>query len=139
MSGDRVLLLCPIQPGALLQYYSVTWRKDNISIIDLMNLQIVRRTDSRYGIKASIFALIIQPASVQDSSKHYQCVVYVSNPLSNSQTELQLSPQRDVPLSLSVVPDSDTIESMFNILTNSAWVAFTRAIYFSLFCGCLLS
>ena len=85
-----------------------------------MNLQIVRKADSRYGIKVSTFALIIDPANVHDLSKHYQCVIYVSNPLSTSQTELQLSPQRDVLLSLSVMPYSDTIESMFNILTNSA-------------------
>ena len=82
-----------------------------------MNLQIVRKADSRYGIKTSTFALLIDPANVQDSSKHYQCVVYVSNPLSTSQTELQLSPQRDVLLSLYVMPNSEMTESMLNIIT----------------------
>ena len=32
-TDDGVVLPCPIQPGALLRYYSLVWMKDNVNKI----------------------------------------------------------------------------------------------------------
>ena len=106
-SGDRVVLPCPIQPGALLQQYSVAWRKDSNLIFKSKNLQVFIGRDSRYGVNVSTFALTINPVDIKDSSENYQCIVEVTNPRTKAEKELQLSPQRDVLLSLFVMTYSD--------------------------------
>ena len=77
-SGDEVALPCPIKPGALLRYYSVTWEKDDNVIADL------DKTDSGYTIDRSNFSLIINSVKVCDSSKNYKCYVLVQNPLTDT-------------------------------------------------------
>ena len=66
----------------------MTWRKDHNLIFESVNLHHV---------------------NIKDSSENYQCVVEVTNPLTRVQKELQ---QRNVLLSLFVVPYSDIPESM---------------------------
>ena len=97
-SGDRVVLPCPIQPGALLQSYSVIWMEDSVEIA---NSQTGRITNSRYGINGTTFALIIDPVNVNDTSSSYQCQVFVTNPITNTKQRLQYYPS-GVQISLAV-------------------------------------
>ena len=95
-----MVLHCPIQPGALLQSYSVVWKKDDTEIN-------VTTLDSKYDIDRATYALIIDPVSVNDSSTGYKCQVYVNNPNTGTKTELRYSPQTtDVSLSLTVLATS---------------------------------
>ena len=89
-SGERVVLPCPIQPGALLQSYSVIWMKDSVEIANSQNS---RKTDSRYDIDRATYALIIDPVNVNDSSLSFQCQVFVTNPITNTKQQLQYHPQ----------------------------------------------
>ena len=91
----RVVLPCPIRPGALVQYYSVIWMKDSVEIAKGINPQDVMTTDVRYSIDNSTFALIIDPVilSMGDLSKNYQCQVFVTNPITGSKQQLQHYPQ----------------------------------------------
>ena len=105
--GDTAILPCPIKPGALLQYYSVRWIKDNTLISESRNLQIMT-IDSRYKISETTFSLIIDSVSVSDSSISYKCEVSVTNPITGAVMDLQ--PSYDVLLSLNVIV-SNTPES----------------------------
>lgn len=106
MLGESVVLSCPIQPGALLEYYSAIWMKDSIEIAnsEAFNPQTINETDSRYDIDRATYALIINPVSVNDSSTSYECQVYVQNPSTRTKQQLHFYPQqtRDVLLSLTV-------------------------------------
>ena len=103
LSGDRFLLPCPIQPGALLQYYSVVWRKDSTMIAQAMNPhEDVEKTDSRYDIDRATYALIIDPVSVNDTSANYQCQVSVQNPMTRAKLPLQYNSQQTSGVSLSL-------------------------------------
>ena len=99
--GGRVDLQCPIQPGALQQYYSVIWTKDDIEIA---NSQSIGRPESRYDIDRATYALSIDPVDEGDTSSSYQCQVFVSNPITNTKQQLQHYPQlaSGVQLSLKV-------------------------------------
>jgi hypothetical protein len=98
LSGDRVVFPCPIQPGALLRYYSVQWTKDDIKIATAPNC------NSKYRIDRTTYALIIDPVSVNDTSSSYQCQVAVTYP--NTNNKLVLRPTSGVSLSLTVVATS---------------------------------
>ena len=110
-SGDRALLPCPIQPGALLQYYSVAWMKASVTIAELTttNPQDIRKTDSRYDIDRATYALIIDPVSVNDTNTNYQCQVSVQNPMTNTQQQLRYNLQ---PMSVSLTIISKLIFSI---------------------------
>lgn len=109
-SGDRTVLSCPLQPGALLKYYSVLWMKDNIGIAEIRNPHnIVMMTDSRYSINATSYSLIIDDTNENDSSINYQCALFVTNPLTDVRQELKFSTEHDVLLSLQVLSKSNTI------------------------------
>ena len=100
-SGDRVVLPCPIQPGALLRHYSVRWMKDNTAIA-LFNPQRVRNVinDSRYEIDRTDYSLIIKSVNINDTSiAGYRCDLTVHRP-TLSQYVLQSTPS--VTLSLKV-------------------------------------
>ena len=128
-TGDGVVLPCPIQPGALLQYYSVVWMKDSINnmIAEAISPQDVIKNDSRYSIDHSTFALIIDPVSVDDLNTDYmyQCQVYVTNPITGTKQQLQYYPQLTpgvrLSLSLSVKVNTDskfyTIIELFHTYT----------------------
>ena len=88
--GDRVDLHCPIQPGALLQHYSVIWMKDGVEIA---NSQSIREPNNRYDIDRATYALIIDPMDENDTSSNYQCQVFVTNPITNTKQRLQYFPQ----------------------------------------------
>ena len=100
--GERAILQCPIQPGALLQQYSVSWYKEGIEIArKTINPQTVTTVDdSRYKIDRDTYSLIIDSANTNDTSSNYQCELFVTNPITNSQEMLQPSPS--VTLSLEV-------------------------------------
>ena len=101
MSGARVALPCPIQPGALLQQYSVTWYKEGVRIAEATDPQSVMTVDdSRYKIDRDTYSLIIDPTNINDTSSNYQCDLSVTNPLTDSLQVLQSSPS--VTLSLKV-------------------------------------
>ena len=96
--GETAILECPIQPGALLQQYSVSWYKESIEIARANNPQTVTTVDdSRYKIDRDTYSLIIDSANTNDTSS-YRCVLFVTNPITNSQKELQPS----ITLSLTV-------------------------------------
>lgn len=107
-----MVLPCPIQPGALLQYYSVIWMKDSIKIAEAINPQDVRKTDHKYSIDSSTYALIIDPVSIKDLSTDYQCQVYVTNPTTGAEQQLHYYPQLTsgvwLSLSLSVKVNTDS-------------------------------
>ena len=71
--GGTAVLHCPIQPGALLQYYSVRWTKSNVAIADLSTSLGFRSMDSRYSIDRSSFSLTIHSVNVNDSDTSYKC------------------------------------------------------------------
>ena len=99
--GDRAVLQCPIQPGALLQQYAVIWYKEGISIAEATNPQSVRTVDdSRYKIDRDTYSLIINSANINDTSNRYQCEVFVTNPITNAKQILQ--PSSPVSVSLNV-------------------------------------
>ena len=104
MEGERVVLSCPIQPGALLEYYSVIWMKDNIKIADSETLETLNETNSRYDIDRATYALTVDPVSADDSSTSYECQVYVQNPIPGTKQQLHFYPQQTsgVLLSLAV-------------------------------------
>ena len=102
MSGERVVLPCPIQPGALLQHYSVRWMKDDTAIARF-NPQRVRNAidDSRYEIDRTDYSLIIKSVNINDTSVvGYHCDLTVHR-LTLSQYVLQSTPS--VTLSLKVI------------------------------------
>ena len=101
MLGDRVILQCPIEPGALLQQYSVRWMKDNTPIAEYNPQDLMTANDSRYKIDRANYSLIIDSVTINDTSADYQCDLTVVNPLSNSSKELQ--PSYPVTLSLEVI------------------------------------
>ena len=98
MSGDRVVLPCPIQPGALLEQYSVIWKKGDTRIVDPQD---TRTAEPRYNIDRATYSLIIDSVNINDTSSGYQCEVSVTDPLTNAVNVLQLS--SEVSLSLTVI------------------------------------
>ena len=107
-SGDRVILPCPIQPGALLQYYSVIWTKDSNEIANSQNSV---TTNGKYGIDRSTYSLIIDPVDANDTSPSYQCQVYVHNPTTDIKQQLHYYPQTisDVSLQLTVISNKQEL------------------------------
>ena len=95
------VLNCPIQPGALLQYYSVRWTKSNVGIAEFSTSNGFRSTDSRYSIDRASFSLTINHVNVNDSATSYKCEVYVSHPTGND--NVQLMPSRQISLTLDVI------------------------------------
>jgi hypothetical protein len=77
VSGDRVVLLCPIQPGALIQHYSVTRYKENSLLAEAHRQVISTIDDSRYSTDKATFSLIIDPVNINDTSTHYRCDLFV--------------------------------------------------------------
>ena len=101
-SGDKAVLHCPIQPGALLLQYSVMWKKGNNLIAKVTNPQgQLESTNARYRIDRGRYSLIINPPTINDTSTDYQCELSVTNPLTNVLQVLQPSPP--VTLSLKVI------------------------------------
>ena len=102
-SGERVTLHCPIQPGALLQQYTVRWKKDETTIAELTNsMRVVTIDDSRYQIDRATYSLIIDPVNISDTNSNYQCEIFVTNPQSLTPTRRMLQPSPSVTLSLKV-------------------------------------
>ena len=108
ISGNSIVLPCPIEPGALLQSYSVIWTKNNTKIAEAVNPQYITKINSKYDIDRSTYALIINPVSVNDTSTEYRCQVLVENPITHTKQQLHYNPQAgsDLSLSLSVTEGS---------------------------------
>ena len=106
--GGRVDLQCPIQPGALQQYYLVIWTKNDVEIA---NSQSIGKPESRYDIDRATYALIIYPVNESDTSSSYQCQVFVTNPITNAKQQLQhhSQPASGVQLSLRVEAANELI------------------------------
>ena len=98
-SGDRVVLPCPIQPGALLQQYSVRWKKGNTLIAEATTAD----DDSQYNIDRANYSLIINSVTINDTNLDYQCELKVTNPVSATVQILQPSSLIPVSLSLKVI------------------------------------
>ena len=96
MSGNRVILPCPIEPGALLQQYSVMWKKGETAIAN--NYWTI---DPRYQIDRAAYSLIINSVNSNDTSSSYMCELTVVNPKTDVQQVLQ--PSSQVSLSLNVI------------------------------------
>ena len=103
MSGDKVVLLCPVQPGALLQQYSVRWKKDNSAITDYDPWSVLTAIDSRYNINRANYSLIINSVTINDTSADYKCELRVMNPSTHTLQKLQPSSPALVSLSLKVI------------------------------------
>lgn len=128
LSGNRVVLPCPIEPGALLQHYSAIWMKGSVMIAEAINPQNVRKTDCRYDIDRATYALIINPVSVNDSSTDYKCQVLVNNPTTRTRQQLHYYPQS---LSLTV-----NANSKFAYNFNISHALMIRLITIILLCSC---
>ena len=77
---NRAILHCPIQPGALVQYYYGRWEKDGNTLIQLPqpingNPQEIVRSDSRYDLDRTTFSLIINSVEASDAGDDYQCIL----------------------------------------------------------------
>ena len=115
-SGDRIVLQCAIQPGALLEYYSVEWMKDNVLIAKARNPHDIAIVDSRYSIDRASYSLTIDDVNGNDSSINYQCALFVTNPITNVRQELKFSQNRDVLLSLRVLGKSNNYYSFCSMI-----------------------
>ena len=101
--GDTAVLQCPIPPGALLQYYSVEWIKNSIPIAERVNsLDAVSIDRNKYDIDDA-YSLVIDSVNMNDSNSIYQCVLYVSNPLTNTKQKVQTFPNSNILLSLIIL------------------------------------
>ena len=79
---NRAILHCPIQPGALVQYYYGRWEKDGNTLVQLPqpingNPQEIVRSDSRYDLDRTTFSLIIDSVEVSDAGDDYRCILNV--------------------------------------------------------------
>ena len=102
MSGDKAVLHCPIQPGALLQQYSVIWTKGSTLIAQVTSPPgQLKHSDPRYQIDSGSYSLIINSVTVNDTSSDYQCEIFVTIPITNAKHMLQASSQ--VALSLNII------------------------------------
>jgi hypothetical protein len=79
--------------------------------VEIANSQSTGIPESRYDIDRATYALIINPVDEIDTSSSYQCQVFVTNPITNNKQPLQLYPQLDsgVLLSLRVEPAYELI------------------------------
>ena len=104
--GGTAILPCPNPPGALLQYYSVIWMKDGVTIISAGNPQISMELngDPRFDLN-SAYSLVIHSVNVNDSSSNYQCEVFFTIPRTNTRSALQgrRPDNRDISLTLTVI------------------------------------
>ena len=102
--GETAILPCPIQPGALSQYYSIIWMKDGIEIIRANNQTIImpgpQNGDSRLDLD-SAYSLVIHSVDLNDSSSNYQCMLFVTNP--NTNTKQEVRPDREVAITLNII------------------------------------
>ena len=98
-SGERVIIPCPIQPGAQIEQYSAKWTKDDIIIASSTDPQSV--DNSPYEIDRATYSLIIDSVSTNDTSTDYQCELSVTNPITNVRQILKLNPE--VSLSLKIM------------------------------------
>ena len=103
ISGDRIVLQCPIQPGALIKYYAVEWMKGDILIAEARNPHDIVTMDSRYSIDTKSYSLIIDNVNSNDSSTDYWCTLFVTNPNTNTRQELGFSQSRNIFLTLQVL------------------------------------
>ena len=99
--GDTAILPCPIQPGALSQYYSVIWMKDGVEIIRADNPQTImpQNGNSRIDLD-STYSLVIHLVNLNDSSSDYQCMLFVTNP--NTHTKQEVKPDREITITLNI-------------------------------------
>ena len=67
ISGERVILPCPIQPGALLQQYSVRWMKGSTTIAEASNPHSIMIVilDTRLIEPPTHWSLILSPSMIQ--------------------------------------------------------------------------
>lgn len=92
---NQAILRCPIQPGALGQYYYGRWERDGNTLIEILqpingNHQDVRRLDSpRYGLDRNTFSLIINSVETTDAGDTYRCILNVIDPRNNFPINLQ--------------------------------------------------
>ena len=102
--GETAILPCPIQPGALSQYYSVIWMKDGVEIIGAYNPQTImpQNGNSRLDLD-SAYSLIIHSVNLNDSSSDYQCMLFVTNPDTHTKQEVQPAhPDREITITLNI-------------------------------------
>ena len=99
--GDTAVLQCPIEPGALLQSYSVIWMRDSISIAERVNYRNFMSIDpERYDIDDD-YSLLIHAVNANDSSSNYKCVVSVTYPRTDTKQELRQV--HEIPLTLNII------------------------------------
>ena len=100
--GNTAILPCPTPPGALLQFYSVIWMKDNIAIIKHDPQSIMPLDgDPRYDLD-SAYSLVIHPVNVNDSSSNYKCVLSFTIPITGVKREVLPYPNREISLTLNI-------------------------------------
>ena len=98
--GDTAVLPCPIQPGALSQYYSVIWMKDGVEIINPQTIIMPQNSNSRLELD-SAYSLVIHSVNLNDSSTDYQCMLFVTNP--KTDTKQEVKPDREITITLNII------------------------------------
>ena len=87
--GGTAYIDCPVQPGALQEYYSLRWTRDDINLLTFVGSQnCLSSVDARYNTDRTNFSLIINSVNVNDSNTNYRCQVFVRNPLTGAKTQL---------------------------------------------------
>ena len=92
--GDTAILPCPTPPGALIQYYSVRWMKDDVTIITADSPQAITQVDPKFDVDTT-YSLVIHSVNLNDSSSNYRCELSVTNPLTNTKQVVQ--PDHEIP------------------------------------------
>lgn len=93
--GETAILPCPTPPGALIQYYSVRWMKDDVTIITADSTQAITQVDPKFDVDTTSYSLIIHSVNLNDSSSNYHCELSVTNPLTKTKQVVQ--PDHGIP------------------------------------------
>ena len=95
-SSNTAVLLCPVQPGSLYNYYYGRWMRNGTTIIEIPRPspsgvpgEIVRAADHQnIDLDRRRFSLIIRSVDrIRDASNAYQCVLSNLNPVNGNTQE----------------------------------------------------
>ena len=99
--GETAILPCPIQPEALSQHYSVIWMRGGVEIIRANNPQTIMPQNGNYRLDLnSAYSLVVHSVNLNDSSTNYQCMLSVTNPITNTKEEVR--PDREIAITLNI-------------------------------------
>jgi hypothetical protein len=75
------------------------WLKENSLLAEAPRQNVLTVDNSRYNVDRATFSLIIDPVNINDTSTHYRCELFVTNPITGTISH----PQSGQVLSLQVI------------------------------------